>query len=245
MTSRTLLAAVAGALIALSATPAIAQDQAVKPVQFAKGTSSSVIKDKIKGEQYTDYKLVAKAGQTMKVDLKTSNGSNYFNVLPPGSSGEAIFIGSNEGNSFSGKLAADGEYTVRVYLMRNAARRNETANFTLNIGIDGGKVAVSHDAKVKGTNYHATGELRCTIAGKAAGCPFGVERIGKGEALVTITKPDGLARIIYFGKGKVDWSDRSEAEKHVPFKADKKDDTNLITIGSERYDIPDAVIYGG
>src|SRR6186997_3514675 len=30
------------------------------------------------------------------------------------------------------KLETDGEYAVRVYLMRSAARRNETADFTLN-----------------------------------------------------------------------------------------------------------------
>jgi hypothetical protein len=35
-------------------------------------------------------------------------------------------------------LPADGVYTIRVYLMRNAARRNETANYTLEVRIAGG-----------------------------------------------------------------------------------------------------------
>ncbi|WP_034641085.1 hypothetical protein [Chitinilyticum aquatile] len=245
MTSRPLLAALAGTLIALSATPAMAQDPLVKPVHFAKGTSSSTIRDTIRGEQYIDYKLVAQAGQTMKVELKTSNGSNYFNILPPGSSAEALFIGSTSGNRFSGQLAADGEYTVRVYLMRSAARRGESASFTLNVGIDGGQLAVSHDAKVKGTNYHATGELRCSFSGTPTQCHFGVERIGRGAALVTITRPGGQSRTIYFGHGKVDWSDRSQAEKNMPFKAGKQGDSNLVTIGIEQYEIPDAVIFGG
>lgn len=47
-----------------------------------------------------------------------------------------MFIGSQQGNHFEGTLPADGEYTVQVYLMRNAARQNEKANYTLEIGID-------------------------------------------------------------------------------------------------------------
>jgi hypothetical protein len=49
----------------------------------------------------------------------------------------AIFVGSTSGNRFEAELPADGEYTIRVYLMRNAARRNETANYTLEVGISG------------------------------------------------------------------------------------------------------------
>ena len=102
-----------------------------RPIQFAKGASSATVKGSFKGGTTIDYKLRAKAGQTMSVALKTSNGSNYFNVLPPGSNDVAIFVGSTDGNEWTGTLPADGEYTIRVYLMRNAARRNETANYTL------------------------------------------------------------------------------------------------------------------
>jgi hypothetical protein len=105
-------------------------------VQFKKGESGATIKGSIKGDQTVDYKLRANAGQTMVVKFKPSNASAYFNVLPPGSE-EAIFIGSTSGNDFSGQLAASGEYTIRVYLMRNAARRNESAKYTLDIGVSG------------------------------------------------------------------------------------------------------------
>jgi len=109
-----------------------------KPLQFAKGASSATVKGSIKGGATIDYKLRAKAGQTMNVALKTSNAANYFNVLPPGSKDVAIFIGSSEGNEWTGALPSEGEYTIRVYLMRSAARRNETANYTLKVGITGG-----------------------------------------------------------------------------------------------------------
>jgi len=74
----------------------------------------------------------------MVVVLKTDNGSNYFNIFAPGKKpgDEAMFIGSTLGDRYDGTLPADGKYTVQVYLMRNAARRNEKVNYTLEIGID-------------------------------------------------------------------------------------------------------------
>lgn len=97
-----------------------------RPVHFAKGSSSATLTGSIKGDQIVDYKLRTRAGQTMNVTLKTDNSANYFNVLPPGSNDVAVFVGSTGGNDWSGTLAADGEYTIRVYLMRSAARHGAT-----------------------------------------------------------------------------------------------------------------------
>jgi hypothetical protein len=46
-----------------------------------------------------------------------------------------MFIGSTSGGRFEGTLPADGTYTIQVYLMRNAARRGESATYKLDIGI--------------------------------------------------------------------------------------------------------------
>ncbi len=118
--------------------PAFARDARDESVRFAPGTSSATIKEIITGYQSVNYELVAKAGQHMVVVLKTDNGSNYFNIFVPGKGpgDEAMFIGSTLGDRYDGTLPADGEYTVQVYLMRNAARRNEKANYNLEIGID-------------------------------------------------------------------------------------------------------------
>ena len=104
----------------------------------------------------------------------------------------------------------------------------------------------SHDAKVAGTQYHATGNIPCsTAAGQPTGsCPFGVTREGNGTGMVTVTKPDGRTRTIYFEKGKATGYDMSQADTGK-FKAEKKGDLNIIHIGQERYEIPDAVIFGG
>lgn len=55
-------------------------------------------------------------------------------MLPPGSQGEAIDGAANV-TRWTGALPSSGDFRVRVYLMRNAARRGETANYTLNVGV--------------------------------------------------------------------------------------------------------------
>jgi hypothetical protein len=66
----------------------------------------------------------------------SDNGANDFNIIAPGKADEAMFVGSSAGNQFEGKLPASGDYKVRVYLMRSAARRNEIANYRLEMVID-------------------------------------------------------------------------------------------------------------
>jgi hypothetical protein len=186
----------------------------------------------------------------MSVALKTSNGANYFNVLPPGSTGEAIFIGSTSGNDWTGPLPADGEYTVRVYLMRSAARRNETADYTLTVGITGSAAtsaalgaAPAGDAKVKGTPYHATGKVPCSMGSAPQGsaqCDFGVIRGKPGNAEVHVTPPGGFKRVLTFAGGTV----TSDAGAKV--KASKTGDLWSVDVNDyEHYRIPEAVISGG
>ena len=82
-----------------------------------------------------DYVLRASAGQTMTVDFKASKGAAYFNVLPPNSTGEAIFVGSSEGNHFKAALPSDGDYTLRVYLMGGAKDSDKPVTYTLKVNI--------------------------------------------------------------------------------------------------------------
>ena len=102
------------------------------------------------------------------------------------------------------------------------------------------------DALVEGTDYHATGMVKCWMDRDAADaeCAFGVVRRGNGTADVHITKTDGSKRVIYFEIGKAVGYDTSEAASGE-FSANKQGDTWVIFIGEERYEIPDAVIVGG
>jgi hypothetical protein len=228
----------------LLAAPAIAQQ--TTNVTFAKGASSATLKGSIKGDKDHRYVVNARAGQTMTVDFKPTNASAYFNILAPGSAGEAMFIGSTSGNRFSGPLTVSGPHTIQVYLMRNAARRNETANYTLTIGVKGGAAAAprpSSDAKVAGTNYNATAQIPCiAVAGAPkARCKAGVMRMAGGEATVEIMTPDGGQRHIYFNNGRP-----SSSDANAPMKVSRQGDTNIIRIGTvEVYEIPDAFVIGG
>ena len=214
-------------------------------VQFNAHETGTTVKGSIKGREIVDYRLKAKAGQLMTVSLSTSNLSNYFNVLPPGSE-TALFIGSTSGNDWTGTLPTDGDYTVRVYLMRSAARRNEKARYTLSINIaDGGLgKAPSSDAKVPGTPYHATGKVPCSIGPDPKGsaqCEFGVIRSKPGNAEVHVTPPGGGTRVLNFRGSEV-----TSADPKARLNAIKSGDNWSISIdGFEYYDIPQAVIDGG
>lgn len=107
-------------------------------VQFAPGTSGATLDGSITGYETVDYRLGAREGQRMRVGLTTRHPQTYFNILPPGSTGEAIFIGSTLGQAFDGILDRDGDWTVRVYMMRAAARRGETAAYRLEMVITAG-----------------------------------------------------------------------------------------------------------
>lgn len=246
----------AAALVFASALPVLANAAIEsRTVQFAKGASSATLKGSLKGDQTIDYKLRAKAGQSMRVSLQTSNGANYFNVLPPGSNDVAIFVGSTDGNQWTGTLPADGEYKIRVYLMRSAARRGETANYTLTVGVDGAANAAPQGGGAQGLQaamdraiegrFDATGKIPCAQnAGQPMGqCDFGVARAGGGSAALAVTRPDGRKRLLYFERGRATGADASQADG--AFRASKDADLFRIQVGNERYEVPEAAISGG
>jgi hypothetical protein len=95
--------------------------------------------------------------------------------------------------------------------------------------------------------FDATGDIPCA---QSAGqpmtpCEFGVARASGGYATVVINLPDGRTRAIFFRMGKPIGADTSQADGYPEFKAAKENDLNLIRVGDERYEIPDAVIIGG
>jgi hypothetical protein len=105
----------------------------------------------------------------------------------------------------------------------------------------------SGDAMVPGTDYNATGSVACSMSGGAATgqCPFGVKRESyDGTGIVTITKPDGRTRSVYFEKGNAISYDMSQADPGK-FSASKRSGMYYISIGQERYEIPESVIFGG
>lgn len=102
-------------------------------IRFDRGASSATRNGTIRGYETMSYLLYVRAGQSMSVALRSSNRSGYFNVTAPGAN-QALFDGSISGDHYRGRVASSGRYKVEVYLMRNAARRNETTRYTLDLG---------------------------------------------------------------------------------------------------------------
>lgn len=109
-----------------------------------------------------------------------------------------------------------------------------------------GSDAQSYDAKDPVTGYHATSVVPCVMSDGAqpVDCDAGVVREGVGSAMVTIAKPDGRTRTIFFENGRAIGYDESEADPGK-FRASKRGDMNIIHIGQERYEFSDALPFGG
>ena len=95
--------------------------------------------------------------------------------------------------------------------------------------------------------FDATGKLPCAqVRGQPmTQCEFGVARAGGGYATVVVTKSDGSNRAIYFVRGQLLGADTSQADGYPPVSGEKESDLHLIRVGDERYEVPDAIIFGG
>ncbi len=108
-------------------------------VKFPPGNYGTTVSGTITGDAYFDYRLGANAGQEMFAELEVSdtngNGVIYFNILPPGSDGTALYIGSINGNAARIELPENGTYTIRVYLMGNDRDTGKTVGYNLDLSI--------------------------------------------------------------------------------------------------------------
>ncbi len=161
----------ASGLVGLALGPALASAEVEfreETIEVEVGGPTTTVLGAIQGDQVVDYRLQARASQSLSVNFEPSNASAYFNVLRPDSD-TALFIGSTSGNRFEGELPTNGIYTIRVYLMRNAARRDETANYSLEVAIAAGQTndapgpaaapassAFDQTLELQGIRFHVT-----------------------------------------------------------------------------------------
>lgn len=220
-------------------------------VQFEKGESAATLKGTLRGDQIVDYRLRASAGQPLVVVLKSSNPSLYFNVLPADSD-VALFVGSTSGNRFEAELPDDGVYTIRVYLMRSAARRNEGAIYTLDLAVagePGGMVAgvgpVAADSAAPAT-WDAEGKVKCSAGSDAfhRQCEFRVVRDLARQAadiwVGNVANRKADYRYLHYENQAFTTNDKSKLGWY------RKQDNWWVSVdGREFYLIPDAVIHGG
>jgi len=127
-----LAAALAGGILCASVPGAHAENRTEAVSLKSSGHDARTLKGSPRGYDGAAYTFAAPAGRLLHVLFSPKNRFCFFNVLAPGRD-EALFNGSIKGNEFGGRLPAAGTYTVQVYLMRNAARRNETCRYSLSL----------------------------------------------------------------------------------------------------------------
>ena len=106
------------------------------------------------------------------------------------------------------------------------------------------------DAKVAGTKYHATAQIACSgYQGAPAGmCDAGVVRATETGTYVEVTLPDGRQRTIFFnadGSFLSFSTAESDGTAAMEISSSREGDTTIATLGTERYEIPDAFVQGG
>jgi hypothetical protein len=210
---------------------------------------SVVRRGQIRGDKFADYLVQGRAGQTLKVELNGSHPQNYFNLTPPGSDW-SMFVGSTSGDQVERVLPVDGLYLVRVYLMRAAARRNATSQYTLTLALSGQALRArdpAQDALVAGTPFHARATIACRQAmdPARATCEAAVIRYQRaGSASVEIRWTEGPVqrmRWLLFVDGRVLGSDATQAPRQ-----DGVADPYRIDVGpDEHYVVPQALVLGG
>lgn len=204
-------------------------------ISFLKGKDAATQAGSFTGYDDIQYKIYAKKGQTLKFNISSNNNLAYINIFAPGTKpgeDQAIVIGSTVGESGEIVLPANGEYTIQVYQMRNSARQNKTVNYKL-------YVQILNESNRQVRDFDATGELPCSLAlgQPTRQCKFGVVRQGNGSAQVTVFTQDNKTHVLKFQNGKL---------VSPKGKTQKRSDLYLIELAThERFEMPEAVIYGG
>ena len=182
------LAGLAAVALAIGLAAAAQDAGRVEEVRFAPGEEAATVEGSISGLAPVEHRLAAGTGQTLKVTMEAESAGVYFDVVPPDRM-QPLHAGARQGRSFEGELPVDGTYAVAVFLDRAAARRNETAAYTLAVELSGEVAAAEGDAgwRIAGVPEGGELELRARpqpAATVAARLPAGaaVRRLGCEEA---------------------------------------------------------------
>lgn len=109
-------------------------------IRFAPGATSTTINGTVRGDEYIDYVVNARGGQTMVVSLAVTgtngHGSAFFNILPAGQDYGGPYIGSTDDDRRAEIIVPhDGDWAIRVYLMGNDRDTGKTVGYSIDVYI--------------------------------------------------------------------------------------------------------------
>ena len=117
------------------------------------------------------------------------------------------------------------------------------------VGPNGGLALGPDDSSLRigQGEYDASGTIPCKLSSgqPTTNCEFIVARSGEGYATVKVTISETKERIFFFRLGIPIGLSVAEADPTGPFSKEKESDLNIIHVGDERYEIPDAVVLDG
>jgi hypothetical protein len=193
--------------------------------------------------------FAARCGNGMNVDADRT-GAVYVDGMKAAVKrlNDKSYEARSKGTIISIVIDADGAPLVSF---TGPGRANGICNVTASAAAapaSGGRGRASASERAGQGQFDATSSVPCSQSrGQPLNqqCKAGVARDGGGSATVIITRPDGRKRAIFFDKGTAVGADLSQADGNMNFKARKDADLYIIQAGDERYEVPEAVVFGG
>lgn len=96
-----------------------AQSDQTSRIEFERGSTTTEVDDAVVRGTRNRYLLRANAGQTMTLNITSTEDNAVFDVYPPGSS--RTLGGGREATDWSGELPRSGDYVIVVSSTRGNA----------------------------------------------------------------------------------------------------------------------------
>ncbi len=197
---------------------------------------------------FAGFSQISEANQGIPTFKTWCPGGEHLESLGNGS----FFVNGKPSKSFSKNES--------LYVLHNQL------TFTVEQFSDGWQVTVSGRADASGLcsiegvaahitpeeragqgKFDATGQIPCSrnIGQPIGQCSFGVARDRGGNASIRVEIDKGRYRFISFKNGKPIGADLSQADGDMRFSSKKEGDLFFIRAGKERFEIPEAVVFGG
>lgn len=200
---------------------------AAVPLFAAKCTSDLNVDSGAKSKVYINGKA-AKVTKHPDGQITARSGKVYIDITPQGEQPPLV--------TYTAKDKTTGTCEILSFKASASSPTN-----------GGGSQRASSSERAGQGQFDANGQVPCSQSQgqPMTSCNFGVARDSGGSATVAVTRPDGRKRFIFFEKGKAISADLSQTDGNMRFHATKDGDLYIIEAGDERYEIPEAVIFGG
>lgn len=177
-------------------------------VKLGPDASTATLRGRVQGGNSVEYRLAARAGQTLAVTLDAASKNLGFSIgvtnsdtmLFMGQGAEQV-SGQATGTQFKGEVPLDAIYVVDVHLVRAAARPGEGSDYTLTITLEGGTAKPARTADAAGAKSAAPMPPvpKADFADGYGGGPdyWAVGGLAKGDTLSLREGPSARDRLLF------------------------------------------------